>query len=192
MQKKMNNYIIVLGSNLPSEFGSSAETLKKCVGDLRSFKAIQSLSESKWYISTSFVDEREPRYINVGVRFSTNLKPKDLLSFTSDLEIKYGRKRQRRWEPRTCDIDILLCDQLILPTKFYFEKWLKLDFFEQKELSPDELILPHPRLQDRIFFLKPLNDLQPDWTHPFLQMKAKEMLDSLPPNELENINEMKL
>ncbi|MFL2792847.1 MAG: 2-amino-4-hydroxy-6-hydroxymethyldihydropteridine diphosphokinase [Paracoccaceae bacterium] len=188
----MNNYIIVLGSNLSSEFGSSTEILKKCVGELKSFQAIQSLLESKWYISSSFVDKSEPRYVNVGIRFCTNLKPKELLNFTSDLEIKYGRKRQRRWEPRTCDIDILLCDQFILPSKLYFEKWLKLDFFEQKELSPDELILPHPRLQERAFFLKPLNDLQPDWTHPFLEMKAKEMLDSLPSNELQNIEEMRL
>ena len=188
----MNNYIVVLGSNLSSEFGSSAETLKKCIRELKSFQAIQSLLESKWYISSSFVDKSEPRYVNVGIRLSTNLKPKELLNFTADLEIKYGRKRERRWEPRTCDIDILLCDQLIMPSKLYFEKWLKLDFFEQKELSPDELILPHPRLQERTFFLKPLNDLQPDWTHPFLKMKAKEMLDSLPSNELQNIEEMKL
>ena len=188
----MNNYIIVLGSNLSSEFGSSAETLKKCVGELKSFQAIQSLLESKWYISPSFFDKKEPRYVNVGLRLSTNLKPQDLLNFTSDLEIKYGRKRQRRWEPRTCDIDILLCDQLILPSKLYFERWLKLDFSEQSELSPNKLILPHPRLQERTFFLKPLNDLHPDWIHPFLEMKAKEMLDSLPPNELENIEEMKL
>jgi len=192
MREKMNNYIIVLGSNLSSEFGSSAETLKKCVGELKSFQAIQSLLESKWYISSSFVDKSEPRYVNVGIRLSTNLKPKELLNFTADLEIKYGRKRQTRWEPRTCDIDILLCDQLILPSKLYFEKWLKLDFFEQRELSPNELILPHPRLQERTFFLKPLNDLQPDWTHPFLEMKAKEMLDSLPPYELESIQELKL
>ena len=71
---------------------------------------------------------------------------------------------------------------------FWF-KWLKLGFFEQKELSPSELILPHPRLQERTFFLKPLNDLHPDWIHPFLKVKAKEMLDSLPPNELQNIQE---
>ena len=192
MRDKKNNYIIVLGSNLSSEFGSSTEILKKCVGELKSFQPIQSLVESKWYISSSFVDKSEPRYVNVGIRFCTNLKPKELLNFTSDLEIKYGRKRQRRWEPRTCDIDILLCDQLILPSKLYFEKWLKLDFSEKIELSPNELILPHPRLQERTFFLKPLNDLQPDWTHPFLEMKAKEMLDSLPSNELQNIEEMKL
>ena len=183
----MNNYVVVLGSNLSSEFGNSAETLKKCVSEIRSYSAIQDLLESNWYISSSFVDEREPRYVNVGIRFRSNIRPIDLLNFTSGLEKKFGRKRERRWESRTCDIDILLCDQLILPNKFHFEKWLRLDLLDQIKLSPNELILPHPRLQDRTFFLKPLNDLQPDWIHPFLEIKAKEMLDSLPPNELENI-----
>ena len=68
---------------------------------------------------------------------------------------------------------------------------MRLDFLDQSKLSPNELILPHPRLQDRTFFLKPLNDLRPNWIHPFLEVKAKEMLDSLPPNELENIEVLK-
>ena len=187
----MNNYVVVLGSNLPSEFGNSAETLKKCAGEIKSSPAVDSLFESNWYISSSFLDKREPRYVNVGIRFSTNLEPIELLNFTSGLENKYGRKRQRRWDPRTCDIDILLCDQLILPNKLSFVKWLKLDLSDQMKLIPNELILPHPRLQERAFFLNPLNDLQPDWIHPFLKIKAKEMLDSLPPNELQNIHELK-
>ena len=186
----MNNYVVVLGSNLSSAFGNSAKTLKKCVAEIRSCLAIESLMESNWYISSSFLDEKEPRYINVGIRFSTNLKPVELLNFTSDLENKYGRRRQKRWEPRTCDIDILLCDQLILPSNLKFEKWLRLDLVDQINLVPNELILPHPRMQERTFFLKPLNDLQPEWTHPFLKINAKEMLDSLPPNELENIQKL--
>ena len=187
----MNNYVVVLGSNLSSEFGNSDETLKKCVNDIRSYRAIKSVVESKWYSSLSFLDEREPRYVNVGIELNTNLKPVELLNFTSALENKYGRKRQRRWDPRTCDIDILLCDQLILPNKLSFVKWLKLDLPDQIKLIPNELILPHPRLQERAFFLNPLNDLQPDWIHPFLKIKAKEMLDSLPPHELESIQELK-
>ena len=186
----MTNYVVVLGSNLPSEFGDSFETLKKCIYEIKTYFPIKSLLESNWYISSSFLDEKEPRYVNVGILLKTNLKPIGLLNYTSGLEKKYGRKRERRWEPRTCDIDILFCDQLILPNKSHFEKWLKLDFSDQIKLSPNELILPHPRLQDRTFFLKPLIDLQPDWIHPFLGMKAKEMLDSLPPNELQNIKEI--
>ena len=188
----MNNYIVVLGSNLSSEFGNSAETLKKCVDEIRSNPSIKSLLESNWYISASFLNKRDPRYVNVGIRFSTKLKPIKLLNYTSGLENKYGRKRQERWGPRTCDIDILLCDQLILPSKLYFNKWLNLNLSDQIRLVPNDLILPHPRLQERTFFLKPLDDLQPDWIHPFLKVKAKEMLDSLPPYELENIHELKL
>ena len=112
------------------------------------------------------------------------------MKLTSLLERKYERKREGRWKPRTCDIDIILCDQLILPNKSNFERWLKLDLAEQKKLTPRELILPHPRLQERSFFLKPLIDLQPNWIHPFLKQKAKEMLDSLPSNELESIKDL--
>ena len=63
---------------------------------------------------------------------------------------------KERWDPRTCDIDILLCDQLILPNKLYFVKWLKLDLSDQMKLVPNELILPHPRLARKDIFLKAL------------------------------------
>ncbi len=186
----MTNYVVVLGSNLPSEFGNSFETLKQCIYEIKTYLPIKSLLESNWYISSSYVDKREPRYLNVGIRFSTNLNPTELIKLTAGLEDKYGRRRKRRWESRSCDIDILLCDQQILPSRDYFVKWLKLDFLDQIKLVPDELIIPHPRLQERTFFLKPLDDLQPDWVHPFLKLKAKEMLDSLPLNEIDNIEEL--
>ncbi len=64
----MNNYIVVLGSNLSSEFGNSAETLKKCVDEIRSNPSIKSLLESNWYISASFLNKRDPRYVNVGIQ----------------------------------------------------------------------------------------------------------------------------
>ena len=86
----MNNYVVVLGSNLSSEFGNSAETLKKCVDEIRSNPDIESIIESNWYISSSFLNAREPRYVNVGIRFSTKLQPIKLLDFTSGLENKYG------------------------------------------------------------------------------------------------------
>ena len=59
----MNNYVVVLGSNLPSKFGNSAKTLKKCVDELRSYSSIQSSMESNWYISSSIVDEKEPEKV---------------------------------------------------------------------------------------------------------------------------------
>ena len=47
----MNNYVVVLGSNLSSEFGNSEETLKKCVDEIRSNPSIECLLESNWYVS---------------------------------------------------------------------------------------------------------------------------------------------
>ena len=187
----MNSYVIVLGSNLPSEFGNSFETLKKCVYEIKSDLSIKSLSTSNWYKSLSFPDRNEPKFTNVGIHFYSNLTPKQLLNLASSLEEKYGRKREGRWKARTCDIDILLCDQLILPSKLNYEKWMRLELEDQLKLIPNELILPHPRMQERPFFLKPLSDLQPKWIHPFLKKTAKEMLDSLPLNELQSIKKIK-
>ena len=56
---------------------------------------------------------------------------------------------------------------------------------EQLKKVPQSLILPHPRIQDRLFFLCPLNDLSPDWRHPILRKTAKEILDSIPQNEID-------
>ena len=96
----MTNYVVVLGSNLPSEFGDSFETLKKCIYEIKTYLPIKSLIESNWYISSSFLDKKEPRYLNVGIRFSTDLSPKELIKFTSGLENKYGRRRKRRVSSR--------------------------------------------------------------------------------------------
>ena len=56
---------------------------------------------------------------------------------------------------------------------------------EQFLATPDTLILPHPRIQDRLFFLCPLNELSPNWIHPILGKTAKEILDSIPQNAID-------
>tara|TARA_X000001036_G_scaffold379086_1_gene369760 strand:+ start:103 stop:306 length:204 start_codon:yes stop_codon:yes gene_type:complete len=56
---------------------------------------------------------------------------------------------------------------------------------EQLVETPQTLILPHPRIQDRSFFLCPLNELSPNWRHPILGKTAKEILDSIPQNALD-------
>ena len=175
----MNNYVVVLGSNLSSEFGNSAETLKKCVDEIRSNPSIECLLESNWYISSSFLSKRDPRYVNVGISFDTKLKPIELLNFTSGLENKYGRKRRERWGPRTCDIDILLCDQQILPSKLYFSKWLNLNFSDQISLVPNKLILPHPKCHLRNFVLYPILQIDPNWSHPILKKNVQILINKL-------------
>jgi 2-amino-4-hydroxy-6-hydroxymethyldihydropteridine diphosphokinase len=58
---------------------------------------------------------------------------------------------------------------------------------EQKEKIPTELILPHPRIQDRAFVLLPLLDVEPSWTHPILKKTVMQLYEELTDQEKKNM-----
>ena len=66
-------------------------------------------------------------------------------------------------------------------------RWQELPAAEQATLAPDQLNLPHPRLQDRAFVLVPLLDVAPDWRHPLSGRSVAEMLASLPDSEIAEV-----
>ena len=101
-----------------------------------------------------------------------------------------GRTRENRWEPRLCDLDLIAYDDIILPDLETFQKWKSLDLSDQQTHTPDQLVLPHPRMQDRSFVLVPLNDIAPDWRHPVTGITVSEMLDTVPEAELAEITEI--
>ncbi len=71
----------------------------------------------------------------------------------------------------------------IFPNKKYVNEWLNMPLDSQKIRSPEQLILPHPRIQDRSFVLIPLNDIEPNWVHPILNKSTHEMLGELSTDE---------
>lgn len=101
-----------------------------------------------------------------------------------------GRTRENRWEPRLCDLDLIAYDDIILPDMETFEEWKNLDLASQQTKTPQILVLPHPRLQDRSFVLVPLNDIAPDWRHPVTGIKVSDMLNAIPPADLAEISEI--
>ena len=75
----------------------------------------------------------------------------------------------------------------MLPSRKIFQKWFDLPFIEQKEKIPSELVLPHPRIQDRAFVLLPLLDIEPNWTHPILNKTVVQLYEELPQQAKKNI-----
>lgn len=87
-------------------------------------------------------------FLNAAAALKTSLAPLDLLRRLLDIERMHGRDRSHglRWGPRSLDLDLLTYDDLVLQT--------------------DELVLPHPRLKERLFVLEPLAEIMPELTLP--------------------------
>lgn len=122
--------------------------------------------------------------MNAVVGVSTELAPRAALARLHDIEASFGRIRGKRWSARILDLDLLALGDHVVPDHATYEEWAALPLKEQKERTPDELILPHPRMAERAFVLVPLADVAPDWVHPVTGRTAMEMRDALNPNDL--------
>ena len=81
-------------------------------------------------------------------------------------------------------------ENLVLPDPVTRAHWRSLPLSDQLTETPSELILPHPRLQDRAFVLVPLETVAPDWVHPLLGMTVAEMRAALDPAELAQVRQL--
>lgn len=145
-----------LGSNL----GKREENISKALGEIR-----ENIGE---ITKTSSAYETEPwgftspnKFINIAAEINTALSPRELLAATQKTEEKLGRCRKvtERYEDRTIDIDILLYDNIVTEEK--------------------DLVIPHPKMQQRTFVMEPLAEIAPQLRHPVSGRSVKEIRDEL-------------
>ena len=103
------------------------------------------------------------------------------------VENTLGRQRLQRWGNRTIDLDLIAYGDAVMPDLTTYAEWRDLAPDAQISRTPDRLIIPHPRVQDRAFVLIPLLDVAPDWVHPVSGVAIADMVQALPAGDKQSI-----
>lgn len=122
-----------LGTNL----GDRREHLRTAIGSIADLVAVSPV-----YETDPVGGPEQPAFLNVVAELETSRPPRALLGLCHELERAAGRERRERWGPRTLDVDVLLIDGV--------------------RMESDDLTVPHPRMHQRNFVVRPLLDLDPD------------------------------
>ena len=147
-----------LGSNLPSKYGDRFTNINLAISSLEGY-GIKVIKKSSFYETPSYPNKENPKFINAVILVETILPPIDLMSVLIFIEEKLERKRGKKNDPRTCDIDIIDYNSQILNLRY----------------NNLELTVPHKELTSRNFILFPLQEISPTWKHP----KTKEIISVL-------------
>jgi len=136
----MADALIALGGNV----GDVRATFDRALAMLSDGAAVRLTARSSDYSTPPWGVEDQPPFVNCCAALATTLTPHDLLARAQAVERAFGRDRanERRWGPRTLDIDLVAYDGLTV--------------------NDPDLSLPHPRLFERAFVLVPLNEIAPD------------------------------
>jgi 2-amino-4-hydroxy-6-hydroxymethyldihydropteridine diphosphokinase len=179
--EKSTQALVALGANLPFEGEPPSATLLAASKALAEEGLVIQMF-SRLYATPCFPAGAGPDYVNAAAALdcAQGIDLTSLLARLHAVEARFGRRRQQRWGMRTLDIDLLAVGDSVLPDAPTQDAWRALPPGQQIARTPDELILPHPRLQDRAFVLVPLADVAPDWVHPRLGLSVRAMLAALP------------
>jgi 2-amino-4-hydroxy-6-hydroxymethyldihydropteridine diphosphokinase len=181
-------FLVAFGANLPFENGSPAQTLSRAL-DALAEEGLILLGLSRFFATPCFPAGAGPDYVNAAAALKTEGEDDftSILARLHAVEARFGRKRLQRWGMRTLDIDLLAVGDSVLPDAETQDRWRLMPAEAQGRVTPDRLILPHPRIQDRAFVLVPLADVAPDWVHPRTGLSVREMLAALPAKDREAV-----
>ena len=134
------SYALSLGSNL----GDRAGYLYRAVQELE--KLADKVCISPIYETAPMYITDQPMFLNMAVTLVSGDEPERFLQKLKSLEQSLGRITEIRQGPRVVDIDIILCDDIMMDT--------------------DDLTVPHLGFRERDFVLRPLAEIASDWIDP--------------------------
>ncbi len=150
-------YYLNLGSNLGNRLLHLTRAMKAIGEEFGPYETSHKVESDPWgFDSTN-------RFVNVGLTIESDEEPEEVLRKLQTIEKGISPRGHRRWDgsynDREIDIDIMATDG--------------------ESYDSPKLHIPHPHLQKREFFLKPLSELAPKWRHPKSGLTAEEMLKQL-------------
>lgn len=152
----MHQVYLLLGCNL----GNCRHRITQALGLIEEGIG-QIVKKSALYESEPWGFQSDSNFLNLAVRVETNLQAVAILDQINHIEKLLGRtKRSNGYKSRCIDIDIL--------------------FYDDQLICHPELTVPHPLLHERMFALKPLQEIDPWFIHPVLDQTIAELVDACP------------
>ncbi len=155
----MASLLISLGSNRGSR-------VFNCLWAVHRFSALcngKVKQISTFYLTEPVGIPPQPWFVNCAAEIDVVLSPRELLRLSQQVEAELGRRTKGDLMPRPIDIDLL--------------------FYGQRVIETAHLRIPHPRLHQRGFVLRPLSQIAPDQIHPVSQQSVKKMWENLKEHE---------
>ncbi|MCJ8171321.1 2-amino-4-hydroxy-6-hydroxymethyldihydropteridine diphosphokinase [Clostridium botulinum] len=150
----MHTAYVAFGSNM----GEKENYIKRALENMEE-RGMKIIKVSSIYETEPYGVLDQDSFLNGVVKIETNLTPEDLIGELLNIEKQLDRVRERRWGPRTIDLDIIFYDDLIINEK--------------------DLVVPHKDMENREFVLKPLCDIDENFIHPVLKKSVRELYDRL-------------
>jgi 2-amino-4-hydroxy-6-hydroxymethyldihydropteridine diphosphokinase len=147
---KARTVYIGLGSNL----GDRVACLREAGHRLGALVRIENASQL--YVAAPLGYVRDDAFVNAVICGTTTLKPLELLEMMQAIEAAMGRRSGVHYGPRPIDLDLL--------------------FYEGVQMETRKLTVPHPRIAQRAFVLKPLAEIAPNLMHPVLYYTISQLL----------------
>lgn len=155
IDRRWHEAYLSIGTNI----GDKEKNLNEAIRKMKEFNEIRIEKISSFLETEPWGYTEQDEFLNGALKIKTTFSPKELIKVLLSIESEMKRERVIKWGPRIIDLDVIFYDDLLS--------------------DDEEIILPHPRMEEREFVLKPLCEIAPNKIHPLLNKRVYRLLDEL-------------